>query len=271
MDSTQKEGYFPTLGKASFLRLAGPRLPWKTDAVLRMRVRFWEVCPRPRLRAYRIENPALPMKSKLTLPILTLLLAVFGQNASADTVVSSSGNFDGWIVLYSGQAFGVSWIQSSEFTNVSISAELTGFGSTTQTGRAFLTTKLGLGTTVADQVAFQSFTFPSNESSVTLFSGLDLPAGTYFLSLVGDSPSYGSGWVVSQSPSIQSGPGDSFANDYGFRSPTTPFLPSSDVWVDPGKPNFSVTGTNTVPEPTAFCLLLIASPFLATMRRRKTA
>lgn len=210
------------------------------------------------------------MKSKLTLALVTLLLPIFIQISRGDTVVSSAGNFDGWIVLYSGEAFAVSWTQSTELTNVSISAELSGLGSATETGRAFLTTALGLGTTMADQVAFQAFTFPSTESSITLFSGLDLPAGTYYLSVVGDSPSYGSGWISSTAPTIQTGPGDAFANNYGFRSPTTPFLPSSDVWVDsPHSPNYAVTGTSAVPEPAASGLLLFAFPFLMPARRRR--
>ncbi|HWA24148.1 MAG TPA: hypothetical protein VG734_00635 [Lacunisphaera sp.] len=199
------------------------------------------------------------MKIKsLVLGLAAMLAAAI---APANTVVSTDGNFDGWIVLYAGQAFGVSWTQSVAYENVSISANLTAFGRSSETGRAFLTTSLGPGTTVANQVANASFTFPSVENDVVLFSGLNLSAGQYFLSLVGNSPNWGSGWITSFPPTVETDAAATLGSSYGFSSPGLSFLPASGVYDGGSVPNFSVTGT-PVPDSATTAVLAACSLLL---------
>lgn len=184
------------------------------------------------------------------------MLILSAQRASAQGVISSEGDFDGWTVLFAGQAFAASWEQTIRYEDVSISANLTAFGRTTETGRAFLTTRLGPGTTIADQVAFTTFAFPAVESDVVLFSDLTLAPATYYLTLVGDSASWGSGWTGSVPALYDVGPGVTWEGTYGFRSPQTPFLPSSAIWDDTmAPPHFTVTGT-PIPEPSTYAAIL---------------
>jgi hypothetical protein len=219
-------------------------------------------------------------REKLVLPLVALFLTLPGANARADIVLpfppppvvySSGGSADGFALLNplsTEQALGVSWSQGSEYTSVTISAQLEALGGTTQTGEAYLTTALGTGTTTNDEVASVAFSFPASQSYVTLFSGLDLPAGTYYLSLVDTSSSGGAGWIVSKSPTVQSGNGDSFYQEYLFATPPATYFPSTAVTVaNDTPPNFSVTGTE-VPEPSAGLCFALSGGLLLLFSRR---
>jgi hypothetical protein len=208
------------------------------------------------------------MKTKLPLLSLVLIAALTPHPARARDIVSSSGSFDGWIVLYSGQAFGVSWTQPTPHDDVTITADLTAFGQSGETGRAFLSTVLGPSATLADEVANTPFTFPTAVDDLTLFTGLDLPAGTYYLSLVGDSPSFGSGWVYSDTPDVVTNFGATIGESYGFASPGLTYLPSSPVYDGGLVPNFSVS-TPTVPDASGWGVVLAASLFIAAFFRTR--
>jgi len=198
------------------------------------------------------------MKNKLLLYTIVSTLFILTQSASAQGVISRIGSFDNWVVLYSGQAFAVSWDQTIPYNDVSVYADLTAFGRTSETGRAFLTTSLGPGTTQA--VASTTFTFPSSPNDLLLFSGLNLTANQYYLSLVGDSPSWGSGWVGSDNPTTTTGPDASLGSSYGFTSPGTPFVPSSPTDNGGSIPDFVVTGT-AIPEPSSYGALAAVAAF----------
>lgn len=185
------------------------------------------------------------------------LIAMLCANTVSANVVSSLGAFDGWVVLYSGQAFGVGWTQTQAYEDVSVSARLTGFGRSTETGRAFLTSNLGLGTTSSSEIGFTTLTFPETEEYVTLFTGLSLPAGSYYLSLVGDSPSWGSGWTVSLPPTLAASDGSALTGAFGFFNPSTSFLPSSAVYDGGSIPNFFVSGTSTASVPEGGSLTIV--------------
>jgi hypothetical protein len=79
-----------------------------------------------------------------------------------------------------------SWTQTSAFSGVSIfgffvNQNPSGAGAAA-TGTAYLTTQVGAGTTVAQQIATAPIsTTATVGTSTQLFSGLNLPAGTYFL------------------------------------------------------------------------------------------
>jgi len=209
------------------------------------------------------------MKNRLPILALGLIIAFTPRSAPAQVVVSSTGEFDSWIVLYSGQAFGVSWTQATSYDDVSITAELTAFGQTSETGRAFLSTSIGPSATMAGEVAYTAFTFPSAQGDVALFSGLNLPAGQYYLSLVGDSPDFGSGWIASDSPDIETGVGVTLGESYGFVSPGLSYLPSSAVYDGGEVPNFTVA-VPAVSETSSYGVFLAASLFIFAFSRTRT-
>jgi hypothetical protein len=84
---------------------------------------------------------------------------------------------------------GVNWTQTGSYTDVSIFAvisaqNIVGNG----TGTVFLTTKIGAGTTTADEIARTTLSGIAfgGDSLIPLFSGLTLGPGTYLgLSWVG--------------------------------------------------------------------------------------
>lgn len=209
-----------------------------------------------------------------SLRTLFLLWLVILPGIRAQVMTSRSGHFGGWVVLFAGQAVGVSWTQSATYTDVSISAELTGFGRTTETGRAFLTNSIGPSTTPANELAFSNFLFPASESYVTLFNNLTLSPGSYYLSLVGDSPSWGSGWIVSNSDTIYDAPGiSSLSNLIGYTSPRLTFVPASDFYLSGVAAHFQVEGVLQTPEPSTaalgFSLALVTGLFLCNRQRLK--
>src|SRR4051794_18353401 len=107
---------------------------------------------------------------------LLFMCALDQRQATAQPILSiaNTGAPSGWVVIYNGQGFAASWSQTNRYTNVTIATHLSSFGVPQQTGRAYLTRRLGPGTTVADEIASLSFTFPLQASDVTLFSGVTL-------------------------------------------------------------------------------------------------
>ncbi|MBV9265894.1 MAG: hypothetical protein JO061_06985, partial [Acidobacteriaceae bacterium] len=128
-----------------------------------------------------------------------MLQAVAGGSLCGETIVSVTGLLNGPSYLIIGidpigdqQALATSWTSPRQYTDVNITALLTfGMG---REGVAYLTTQVGPGTTMADEIARSSFFAPSQPANVTLFSGLTLPAGTYYLVLGSDAPYVAGGW-----------------------------------------------------------------------------
>jgi hypothetical protein len=94
----------------------------------------------------------------------------------------------------SGLIFYASWTQTVATTNTTIEALLSSTDINTAPGTVWLTNAVGLGATPADVIASNTFTAPviypapadiDNLPLTTLFSGLDLGAGTYYLVLQG--------------------------------------------------------------------------------------
>jgi hypothetical protein len=115
---------------------------------------------------------------------VVLLAATLAADHSlnAATLYSVEGPLDGQGEIASYQALGVSWTQSTIYTNLTISAELSGLPTDSLT--VYLTTHIGPGTTVANTIAETTVPFPVSTSGFTNVELFDLPAlqaGTYYL------------------------------------------------------------------------------------------
>jgi hypothetical protein len=87
----------------------------------------------------------------------------------------------GYTLGFAYNPIGVSWTETSAFSNVGMSILLD--GDPGATGVAYLTDRIGSGTTAADQITSASFAFPATQSLVPVLSGVNLGSGTYFLTI----------------------------------------------------------------------------------------
>jgi hypothetical protein len=94
----------------------------------------------------------------------------------------------------------VSWTQTNGYRDVEISALVHSLALGDR-GTAYLTKRVGPGTTLADQVAAASFTFPNDERGMVLLSGLTLGPGTYYLMVTGGTNLWAS-WFGSRGSNV---------------------------------------------------------------------
>ena len=175
------------------------------------------------------------IRLKTCVLVAFLVTTSLPARANGRTVISVTGDMPiGWMVVFIGQGYGISWTQTNQFTNVSVSVGLSSFGVLNQMGRAYLTSRLGPGTTTNDEIASTSFTFPTEATDYVLFTGLTLGPGTYYLSLIG-SGSSGSGWFLGCNASLTTADGVTLGPDYSFQE--LPYLPASGVL--PAEPTFT--------------------------------
>ena len=164
----------------------------------------------------------------MAISMISATLVFVTLPSSAENILSVTGNpAHGWVVIYNGQAFASSWTQSNSFTNVSVSAELSSFGVPGQTGRAYLTRRLGPDTTTDHEVASAQFAFPLEAGDVRLFTGLTLTPGRYYLSMIGNGDS-GSGWSTGCPAKVDAAEGVTLGLDYGLFGLVS-YLPGSGV------------------------------------------
>lgn len=194
------------------------------------------------------------------LPSLASVAAVFSLASShAATVVSVTG-YDGTTGSSDNLALSTSWTSTIGYTGVNITANLAGFGGGSTV--AYLTTKVGSGTTVADQVATVTLSLSPAMTTVTLFNDLSLAAGTHYLTIrnsggvdtmwaIGTAVATGSG--VTSAPALYGGPIGAYA-------------PASSNTALGHQLVYTVTGT-AVPEPSAIGIALAGATLLG-MRRR---
>ena len=120
----------------------------------------------------------------------------------ATTIVAETGaNAFGWAAR-TDQFMVVSWTQTNAYRDVNVGARLYSLA-LADPGTAYLMTRIGPGTTAAEEVAVASFTFPNAQfpSAVLLFSGLTLGPGTYYLIVAGGT-SFWSAWYGSREPNV---------------------------------------------------------------------
>ena len=170
---------------------------------------------------------------------------------------------------------------SQAYTGVSISAAIaTGFQGDPALATAYLTTKAGPGTTLADVVASRSFLLPyflplRSAPDYTIFTGLNLNPGTYYLIVT--TPFDGSGargWRgTSSNPGITLASGVTLNSsiDTTTGNGDAAFAPDSNFVTTANYFQFSVQGisANAVPEPGSIGLLAsgIAAVWVVGRRR----
>lgn len=166
------------------------------------------------------------------------------------------------------QTIATSWTQTGNYTNVAISAVL-GFGTGNSTVTAYLTTALGTGTALAQEIAHTvSFVPTTNNTTGTLTPLFVLPTlgpGTYYLTLSGSAFT---GWLLADHAlgTVTTDSGATRNADYGAGSPG-PYPPGTAFFLPGdfgGKLEYSVTGDplTTVPEPGTNLLVGVGLLFL---------
>ena len=223
--------------------------------------------------------------------------------ARADIIASISGpdlpiaNLPSVSAIGAGRA--TQWQSRLAFEDVMVTADLSSLIGMTGTATAFLTTKVGPGTTAADEIAHATVTLPdffASSHTVTLFSGLDLAPANYYLSIVSAT---GGIWWMSDASQAQTtlfpcndvpcpvtiGAGNpAFPNWQMFTVAPNAYAPAS-VWTPftfgLGEYHFAVSGRladdvptdpptdppTPVPEPATLTLTLVGLVAAAVRRR----
>ncbi len=206
---------------------------------------------------------------------LLLLLSIAGS-AFAGSVLDVNGPIFGFT---GASGITLAWSASIPLNNVQVVASLANGGGAPQygIGTAYLTNSLGPGTTLANLVAqspIQMTCLGFCEEQVVLFSGLNLAAGEYFMTIGAPAPpvSY-LNWSVTHAPTVVAAPGITFQGWRQMSDATGPFPPSSNVVSSlPGdylvQQLFSVS--SDVPEPASIWSAAIGLAALAGafVRRR---
>jgi hypothetical protein len=215
--------------------------------------------------------------------LVFFLAASFSAVAGPVTIVSVLGGIDGSEITDS--ATYVSWTQTGTYTGVTVQAELYEQVDPDATGVAYLTNQLGPGTTQLSNGQATPFNIDITNTSpalVTLFSGLTLGPGTYYLVInPTDSELAWQGYTTS--PTVTTAGGVTLgSNAVCFTSGVTPpctqpsYPPASNFSCqfcskDPASFLYQVTGTlqsSGVPEPATAGLMLAALGVGALLLRK---
>jgi hypothetical protein len=213
---------------------------------------------------------------------LASLMALLATAAfvNATTIINATGpspfGFGNASVLVT------AWTQGAVYTNVSITMPLRddspGLPIGGVEGTVYLTTQIGPGTTTSDQVAppitisglFSSFT------PRTLFSGLTLAAGNYYIVLVPTKT-----FNVSMSPEgpsnavITTGTAVTFLGAGNTPQSPAAYPPATNITLGTAEGSFFITVTGDpagplqTPEPSSLILTLTAIGSLGIYHRRK--
>jgi hypothetical protein len=177
-----------------------------------------------------------------------------------------------------------SWSESQAYSDVAISVLVdSAIVGQTPSADAFLTTNIGPGTTATDEISHTRFTVPvqlpvcSAESCgavVTLFSGLNLGPGDYFLTIAPDAMSSGFvGWFPALNPTVVEGAGVSAGTS--FLAAGAAFYPPASAFGDYAfggyqyAMNFTVTeaATSPIPEPATAPMIGLGALVLLVNKR----
>jgi hypothetical protein len=203
------------------------------------------------------------------------LLACLLTNASAQVTLISTldtGGGVGWN-YFNAYADMAAWSQTSTYSQVSVAALLNG-GDGTTTGTFYLVNQVGSGTTPANEIARSSFSVTASSFSpqlVTLFTGLTLGPGTYYLVASGSGPG---GWDISvDSPSPVSTAPDVSMSINNFRAQNLTEYPPANLYSSfyPGTYPYNLEYLVTsVPEPAPMALWGMGAVVFTTLFRGAT-
>jgi hypothetical protein len=208
----------------------------------------------------------------LRFSLLAIVICMPIEPLAATTIVSVTGSSSELSCLGCfSQISAAGWSSLSAYQDVSISAEV----GASDGGEifAYLVTRIGVSATSAAEVA-STVIFPATlDETDTLFSGLTLPAATYFLVLTGPSAT-SQYWYSYDNPTVVGAAGTSdfaggTANDF-LGTPAGVYPPGSAFdYSSPLSLSIIVSGTavNAVPEPSAL-LLGCVGLFLGWLRYR---
>jgi len=207
------------------------------------------------------------MAKVILLSALILLLPL--GNAIADVVASQSGTDTNSWTLSSDQVLAASWTSATQaYSNVTVDVTLYGISTDGSTVDAFLTDNIGSSATSADVLASNTFAYSSGsqDETFTVFSGLTLGTGTYYLVLYDPGTLGGGWWGTSPSPTQDTAPGVTIAADeFAMTSDVNATNPYASTFGVPDRPlglHYSVTGDLASPVPEPSSEIVLASMFV---------
>lgn len=200
--------------------------------------------------------------------IVILAVTLLTVTVLAQTTIISTISGDGGFDLFSNRVDMAAWSQTNLYSDVNVSAELDGDGGAIS-GTAYLVTQVGPGTTTANQIASANFTvstLPFEPDLTTLFSGLTLGPGSYYLVIAAS----GGGWEISNpSPTVITAPGVTLIDGNYITSPTNmdqPYPPDDTFTAAPESNNLEFIVAT--PEPTDSSLLGLGLIGMAVITRK---
>ncbi len=170
------------------------------------------------------------MKTLLTSLACGLMLAGLAPAITLLEVTRTSGPISSSPAVGDARLSGTVFTLSQSYTNVRITGWLGTSGAMYPPAEIYLTTAIGPGTTVADEVDSVAVAYPVGGLQETLFfDNLSLDAGTYYLTLktpvqnATDLLQFGVGNVVTTAPGVTH---DVFVDDFSI----APYAPASGVF-----------------------------------------
>jgi hypothetical protein len=166
----------------------------------------------------------------------------------------------------------VSWTQTGSYSNVDILANISNTSSGTATATAYLMAQIGAGTTATNEVVAPvtaSVTGnPGLNAMTTIFSGLSLGPGTYFLVLDPNTTDFH--WDLTIPPAITTDSGVTAGPSVATNT-VAAFPPASVFGSESFSFIFEVTGTaggsTSTPEPSTAGMLIIGAGAIAAWRK----
>ena len=206
----------------------------------------------------------------LSIGVAGLFLAV--PSATATTVVATTGSAIPLGLcdatggasgnMAQGYVTAVGWSQTQGYSNVTIGAALDDFAGSHPNFTAYLTTQIGPGTSATQEIASASVVGPNvanpTTSLTTIFTGLTVGPGTYYLTIYGDvnaglvglPPLPGDCWTYTTSPTTTLDTGVTLLLGNGEAAGVAAYPPASAIPASGGQSFpllFQVTGTPVTP------------------------
>jgi hypothetical protein len=220
--------------------------------------------------------------------VLALLTICSSLHADPITIISAPAGLNGGgAVALGGNGFlGESWSSLNSYLNVNISAPLTRAPccptDPVVSIIAYLTSQIGPGTTIANQIATATVAVPGlgpDAAYTTLFSGLTLGPGNYFLTLAAADPAdagTAAWWYNVFGQRISTDAGVGWLGAYGVNGVPDLSYPPASLFSANLNSSFA-TGLNvvgeaapsTVPESSTFAILALGFFALARFKSRK--